>query len=131
MSMRTLEYSTGERIITSGDSDKRMYIILEGNVQIKLRDGKDSVIVAELGRSDFFGEMSIFCNTTRSADVIAINNVKLAYIESLQQLNKFLTANPSFAAKMVKVLAERLAKTDDLLIGIVSEVNKLKIQYSK
>ena len=50
--------------------------------------------------------------------------------EDEQQLNTFLVNNQSFAFKMVRILAERLAKTDELLIGKVSEVNRLKVTTS-
>lgn len=126
---RIFEFHSGERIISAGDKDRRMYIILEGSVQIRLREGQDSVVVAVLNTNDFFGEMSLFSNRPRTADVIAVGDVRVAYIESLMQLKKFLSANTMFAVKMVQVLAERLARTDELLLGRVSEINKLKIDY--
>lgn len=128
---RILEFHDSERIIRAGQDDRRMYILLGGSVQIRLREGKDSVVVAILNKGDFFGEMSLFSNKPRTADVIAVGEVKLAYIESLQQLKKFLSVNTPFATKMVEVLAERLARTDELLIGVVSEINRLKIEYEK
>ncbi len=126
---RVLDFHNGERIIRAGENEKRMYIILEGSVQIRLRDGQDSVVVAVLKKNDFFGEMSLFSNKPRTADVIAISEVKVAYIESLIQLKKFLSVNTMFAIKMVQVLAERLARTDEILLGTVSEVNRLKLDY--
>lgn len=127
MSKRIIEYKYGERIIRAGEKESRMYVIMDGVVEIKLREGNDEITVNTVQKHDFFGEMSLFCNRPRSADVIAKTDVKLAYIESLQQLQQFLINNPSFAFKMVRILAERLASTDELLIGKVSEVNRLKL----
>lgn len=127
MAKKVLTYKEGEKIIRAGDKESRMYVILEGSVIIRLVDGNDEIVVTELHKNDFFGEMSLFCNSRRSADVVADSDVILAYIESIQQLNTFLVNNQSFAFKMVRILAERLAKTDELLIGKVSEVNRLKI----
>ena len=104
-----------------------MYIIMNGVVQIKLKDGTDTVIVANLKKNDFFGEMSLFRNKPRSADAVAMSEVMVTYVESKQQLNQFLVANPQFAAKMVHILVERLANTNELLIGKVSEVNRLRV----
>ena len=42
-------------------------------------------------------------------------------------LKVFLIKNPSFAAKMVSILCQRLAKTDEILIGKISELNRIKI----
>jgi CRP/FNR family cyclic AMP-dependent transcriptional regulator len=127
MPKRTIDYKYGDRIISAGDLESRMYVIVDGVVEIKLRDGDDEIVVSTVKKHDFFGEMSLFCNRPRSADVIAKTDVKLVYIESIQQLQKFLIDNPSFAFKMVRILAERLARTDELLIGQVSEVNRLKV----
>ncbi|MDA3899631.1 MAG: cyclic nucleotide-binding domain-containing protein [Spirochaetes bacterium] len=125
--MRVVTFKYGETVIRQDDHETRMYVILEGEVEIRLRSGEDEIVVSHLRRHDFFGEMSLFRNLPRSADVIARTDVRLAYIESLQQLQKFLVDNPTFAFKMVKILAERLGRTDELLIGKVSEVNRLKL----
>ncbi len=127
MASRVLKYSNGERIIEMGKVEQRMYIILDGMVEIWLSDGKNKISVAELKKGDFFGEISLFNNTPRSANATAIDDVLLAYIDNLQQLKAFLLKNPNFAAKMVHILAKRLAQTDDILIGKISELNRLQL----
>ncbi|MBN1499833.1 MAG: cyclic nucleotide-binding domain-containing protein [Spirochaetes bacterium] len=127
MSRKVLKYSAGDTIISTGDNESRMYIIMNGNVQISLKEGTDNVVVANLKKHDFFGEMSLFRSKPRSADAVAMTDVLVTYVESVQQLNQFLVANPQFAAKMVHILVERLANTNELLIGKVSEVNRLKV----
>ncbi len=111
----------------SGGADKGMYIILEGEVEIALADGNDKIVVAVLKKSDFFGEISLFNDTPRSANATAMGSVKLVRIDNPAQLKTFLLKNSSFAAKMVGVLAQRLAKTDEMLIGKISELNRLKV----
>jgi len=120
-------YQRSEKIIKAGTTEQRMYIILEGEVEISLSDGNNRIVVAKLRKGDFFGEISLFNNTPRSADAIAAGDVKLAYIDSVEELKAFLLKNPVFAAKMVHILAQRLAKTDEILIGKVSELNRLKV----
>lgn len=127
MARRVLHYRDNERIITAGALERRMYIIMEGKVEIALTNGSQKVNVAIMGKGDFFGEISIFSNRPRSANVSAIGDVKLAYIDDVQQLKAFLVRNPNFAAKMVHVLAERLARTDEILLGKVNELHRLKL----
>ena len=124
---RVQYYKNNETIIKTGQLEKRMYIILEGEVAITLTDGNDHFPIANLKKGDFFGEISLFTNTARSATVKAVGDVKLAYIDSEEQLKMFLIKNPSFAAKMVTMLATRLAKTDEILMGKVSELNRVKV----
>ncbi len=127
MKSRVVYYQKGEHIIRSGQLEKRMYIILEGVVSITLTDGDNSFSVANLKKGDFFGEISLFTSTPRSATVTALDNVKLVYIDSEEQLKGFLIKNPAFAAKMVTILAARLAKTDEILMGKVSELKRVRI----
>ncbi|HRZ28972.1 MAG TPA: cyclic nucleotide-binding domain-containing protein [Spirochaetota bacterium] len=127
MAKQIVFYQRSEKIIKAGTTEQRMYIILEGEVEISLSDGNSRIVVAKLKKGDFFGEISLFNNTPRSADAIAAGDVKLAYIDSVEELKAFLLKNPVFAAKMVHILAQRLAKTDEILIGKVSELNRLKV----
>ncbi len=127
MASRILNYVAGERIIESGKTEQRMYIILDGTVDIVLAEGTNKIVVANLKKGDFFGEISLFNNTPRSANAFAISDVKLAFIDNLNQLKAFLLKNPSFAAKMVHTLAGRLAQTDEILIGKINELNRLKL----
>lgn len=120
-------YQNGEKIITAGTEESKMYIILEGSVSISLSDGKNTITVAKLNKGDFFGEISLFNKTPRSANAVASGDVKLVYIDSAENLKAFLIKNPGFAAKMVHVLASRLAKTDEILIGKISEINRLQL----
>ena len=127
MAARVLNYLDGEKIIEIGKMEQRMYILLDGVVEIYLTDGQNRVVDANLNKGDFFGEISLFNNTPRSANAIAQGDVKLAYIDNLQQLKAFLMKNPSFASKMVHILAKRLAQTDEILMGKISEINRLQV----
>ncbi len=120
-------YQNGEKIIKAGSEEKKMYIILDGHVMITLGEGAERLVVANLKKGDFFGEISIFHDTPRSANAIAQGNVKVVYINNEKDLKAFLLKNPSFAAKMVMILASGLAKTDELLMGKVSELKRARL----
>jgi len=126
MSKNIMYYQNGENIIKAGQIEQRMYIILEGRVSIILQSGDEQFVVATMEKGDFFGEISLFTEHPRSATVRALGDVKLAYIDNPAQLKAFLVKNPHFAAKMVQILAQRLAKTDEILIGKISELKRLK-----
>ena len=127
MAKSIVYYQNSEKIIEAGKVETRMYIILEGEVQISLSDKIDRIVVAKLKKGDFFGEISLFTKTPRSATATAHGDVKLAFIDNAEQLREFLIKNPVFAAKMVHTLAQRLAKTDEILVGKISELNRIKI----
>ncbi len=126
MSKNIMYYQNGENIIKAGQQEQRMYIILEGRVSIILQSGDEQFVVATMEKGDFFGEISLFIDHPRSATVRSLGDVKLAYIDNVNQLKAFLIKNPAFAAKMVQILARRLAKTDEILVGKISEIKRLK-----
>jgi len=126
MSKNIMYYQNGENIIKAGQLEHRMYIILEGRVSIILQSGEEQFVVATMEKGDFFGEISLFTDHPRSATVRSLGDVKLAYIDNVTQLKAFLIKNPAFAAKMVQILAQRLAKTDEILVGKISEIKRLK-----
>ena len=60
----------GDQIIKQGAVEKSMYLILEGDVEVR----KDSKVVAELHPGNIVGEMAYFSNEKRTADVYAKND---------------------------------------------------------
>ncbi|MCB1141322.1 MAG: cyclic nucleotide-binding domain-containing protein [Leptospiraceae bacterium] len=124
-------YQKDEKIIRAGEQEKMMFIILEGEVEVSLIDNDVHIVIGNLGKNDFFGEISLFSKKPRSATIKAISNVKAFCIESEMQLTMFLLRNPKFASKMVKILAQRLARTDEILIGKISELNRIKLRLEQ
>jgi len=126
MVKNVIYFQNGENIIKAGQTENRMYIILEGRVVVFLSTGKETMQVATMGKGDFFGEISLFTEYPRSATVQAIGDVKLVFIDNITELKSFFALNPHFAAKMVQTLAQRLAKTNGILIGKMTELNRFK-----
>jgi CRP-like cAMP-binding protein len=126
MAKNVIDFHHGKDIIRKGEIEQRMYIILEGRVDVILSNGDDSIQITTMEKGDFFGEISLFTDKPRSATVRAVGDVKVAFIDNQTQLKSFLILNPEFAAKMVHILAQRLAKTNEILIGKMSEVKRFK-----
>ena len=58
-------------IVKQGDAGDAMYLILEGELRVRLLAGERETILATLGPGDFFGDLSLFDHGPRSADVVA------------------------------------------------------------
>lgn len=106
-----------------------MYIVLSGMVEVFFTHKNTATRLALMKKGDFFGEMALFRAKPRSATARAVMNTELASIESKQQLEKYLLSNPEFAAKMVRILADRLANTNELLISKLNEITTKEIEY--
>ena len=58
-------------VVKQGDYGDTMYLILEGELRVRLMvDGKETIL-ATLGPGEFFGDISLFDHGPRSADVVA------------------------------------------------------------
>lgn len=58
-------------VVKQGDHGDMMYLILEGELRVRMQAGGRESILATLGPGDFFGDISLFDQGPRSADVVA------------------------------------------------------------
>ncbi len=97
----------GEYVFREGDFGGEMYVIQAGAVIIsKCLDGRD-VVLGELTRGEFFGEMSLLESLPRDADARAVGETKVLVIGAGQLLLR-LRRDPSFALEMLHKLSGRI-----------------------
>ncbi len=100
-STRTLQ--AGTVIFEEGDAGQEMFGVIEGEVELRLRNGR----VLILGPDDIFGEMALVDSSPRSATAVAVTETTLAVVDRRRFL--FLVGEtPSFALQVMSNLAERL-----------------------
>ena len=95
-------------LVKHGQAGDAMYFILAGELRVRLMiAGKESVLTT-LGTGEFFGEMALFDDGPRSADVIANQDSTLLKLtaSSLQQLR---TASPQVAADFLLAVGRSLS----------------------
>jgi CRP-like cAMP-binding protein len=100
----------GQTLVRKGEPGDGFYLLLEGAVEVK-SDGK---ILSKLGPGQFFGEMSIFDNQPRSADVVTIEPSRILFL-SANSFKTMLFGNPKIALKMLQELTRRLRNTNERL----------------
>ena len=95
-------------IVKQGQHGDAMYFVLEGELRVRMMIGGRESILVTLGPGEFFGEISIFDQGARSADVVAnIDSVllKLSAAGFLSLLQKA----PDLAAPFLFAIARTLA----------------------
>ena len=114
---RAFEVETGETVIRTGEEGSAMYVVLSGLVQLHHSDG---VIVAELGRGQHFGEMSLVDRTRRSLTATALEPSRVIEIRR-DEFYEVINKEPALSVKVLwaflQVMAERLRKTTSDLSG--------------
>ncbi len=84
-------------VVHQGDPGDAMYLILQGEVRVRmLIGGKESTLVV-LSAGDFFGEVSLFDHGPRSADVVANEDSVLLRIPA-SAFEKMVQEAPNLAA---------------------------------
>ncbi len=97
------DYRPGDYIFHEGDDGDCMYVVLEGKVQIT--SGRKKLSVLEKG--DIFGDMALIDNSSRSANVTAITDCRIASIDAYAF--RFLIQKvPDFALDMLMIMANRI-----------------------
>lgn len=80
--MEVMRVAQWTQIVRQGDHGDAMFLVLEGELRVRLMiDGKEKIL-ATLGIGEFFGEMSLFDHGPRSADVVANHDSLLLKISS-------------------------------------------------
>lgn len=110
-------FKSGEEIVREGDYGDCMYIVREGKVRItKTVLGKEKHL-ADIGRDQFFGELSLINNKDRTATATALEDVVVEEL-AWETFQENIQDHPSVARRMIRTLARRmdemLAKADGL-----------------
>ena len=118
--LRTQDTKAGATLFRAGDVGDAMYLIESGRVRISVSDeDQKQIVLAELARGDFFGEMAIIDGKNRSADAAVFEDARLAVLSRENFLN-FIQRNPTVALEMLSATFSRLRRTDKMLQQRVS-----------
>lgn len=106
------EYDKGQIILLEESQGETFFVITSGAVKVtRLSDDGREVILAILGESDFFGEMSLLDGQGRSANIIATEPAKMLTLSRNDFLD-CLESYPKIAIALLEELATRLRKSD-------------------
>lgn len=104
------EYPAGTLIMEEGAAGSLMYVVVEGEVSISLRNR----VLAVAQPGEIVGEMALINSSFRSATVTAKTDCKLAPIDQTS-FESLLRHVPDFSMHVMNVLANRLQKAYDLI----------------
>ena len=103
------DFKAGSVIFAAGDAAAKMYVILEGEVEIRSRDK----LLEQMRPGSAFGEMALIGNHVRSATAVAATNCRLAPITERRFLF-MVQQTPFFALHIMRVLAERILRKESV-----------------
>ena len=116
------EIKEGEVLVRKGDPGSSMYVIEDGEIEIYLPVGPpvNEVQLSVLKEGEFFGELSLFADTPRTATARALTNSRLIEMQRSDFIT-FVMERPSVGVSMLSEMAKRLQLTNELITSLASK----------
>jgi HD-like signal output (HDOD) protein len=120
----------GEVFIREGDTDRTVYVVLEGSVRIEKKVGNLTEEIAILPRSSCVGEIAFARDARRTASASAVDPVTVMALDE-QGFNTLAPAIRSVIFRNLGELAVSRAGELDVKVSELSGRNKYLIAYLK
>ena len=111
--LRAEKVDKGTTITRRGEVAHSMYLIVDGEVEIKLRQKH-----VRLGAGDFFGEIAALKRSRRSATAIALQTTRLLALDA-SDLHSLMDREPQIAGRVWEAARTKLGKELDALGDLV------------
>ena len=98
-------YPPGEMIFEEGAPGDVMYVVIEGEVDIVVKDK----VVDQLSPGDIFGEMALIDDSPRSGGAKARTECKVVPVNQYN-FTHYVQHSPFFAIQVMTVMANRLRR---------------------
>ncbi len=113
---RYCTYDIGDMIIKEGERDGRLYMLIEGAVDVvKGYRTKKTKRLRTLAAPCYFGEMALIDDMIRSATVVARGKVKALCLNQWD-LRAAIEKYPSVAIELLKVLYRRFIALEKIMV---------------
>ena len=98
-----MQFAPGEFLFKEGDKRELMYVLLEGEVEIRL----GGYVVETAVPGALIGEMALIDDSPRAANAVAKTACRLAPVDK-RRFHFLVQQHPHFATHVMKELADRL-----------------------
>lgn len=96
-------------VVRQGEPGDAMYLVLEGEVRVRLMIGSKESILTVLGPGEFFGEIALFDHGPRSADVVTNMETTMLKI-SASAFQKLSAEAPELASPFLLAMGRTLTQ---------------------
>jgi CRP-like cAMP-binding protein len=127
--IRIRQYNKRDIVLQKGGHGDGLMFLLSGQLQVidVTEDGR-AIGLRMLMPGDFFGEIALINNSTRSASVVAMTDVLVGFLPAPTAMHLF-AHSPSVARHMLKHLAQKIQR-DSELRALLSINNTAKRIYT-
>ena len=104
-SKNAVTYEPGQVIFTEGEPGDSMFVVLEGEVEIRVHDK----VIDTSHPGELLGEMALVDQSPRSATAVAKTACKVVPVNE-KQFSFMVQETPHFAITVMRAMCERLRK---------------------
>jgi CRP/FNR family transcriptional regulator, cyclic AMP receptor protein len=105
-STKVVGFPANARVVKQGEPGIGFYLLLQGQAEVRQGDR----VLARLGPGQFFGELTLFDEQPRSADVVAVQPAQCAVL-SRWEFWGFAKSEPEVLQGVLREMARRLRET--------------------
>ena len=128
---RHCTYPKGEIIISEGEQDGSLFVIISGEVEVVKNLGRKSEkCLRRLGALCYFGEMALIDDLIRSASVVARKDTVVLCIDQFDLRNEIIK-HPVLAIELLQLLNRRLRALEKSFVSTVGTFLPLCANCSK
>ena len=114
--LEPLHVPAGEVLFRQGDTGDGLYLVASGRLRVTAEADGHERMLYDLGRGAIVGEMALLTDRPRAATVHAVRDSDLRVLR-VPAFRSLLERNPALVLGMMRLLADRLASVDRLLIA--------------
>ncbi|MHB0969562.1 MAG: cyclic nucleotide-binding domain-containing protein [Thermoanaerobaculia bacterium] len=124
-------FVAGEAVFLQGSSAHHLYILVSGNVEVRVSvEGAPPTVVARLSAPNFFGEMGLLTGEPRRATIVATTDVQCLRLGK-DDFQEIIQERPEIADEISHVLAERSVELEAIRDGLSEEAKRLRIASTR
>ena len=109
-------YKKGDVIIREGERDGRVFILIEGQVEVIIGLGTDrEKKIGMFGPDNYFGEMAVLDDYVRTASIVAVQDTHALSLDHWN-IRAEIAKYPSIAIELIQTLSRRLREAHGQMI---------------
>ena len=120
-------FAAGEIIFKEGDAGDGIFVVGDGLVQISGRVNQDvRHVFSQVKPGDFFGEMAVLDNQSRSACATAVKDTRVYFIPRAELMN-LLKRSPGLSFGLLQEISQRLRAFDRQFLHELLQAERLAL----
>jgi len=113
-------FEKGVEVTRQGEPGDTMYIIQTGKVEVVQERDETETLLAQMGQGEFFGEMALFGDFSRTATVRTLSQCRLLRITRSSLLNR-TQSDTNVVSHLIDIVIHRIVQTNRMLSARIED----------